>query len=391
LGQIKLRKVILALESGSRPKGGINNSDSEVPSLGAEHLNGNGGFNFKKIKFVSRHFYDSLTSGKIEINDILVVKDGATTGKVSFVNTNFPYEISSINEHVFRLKIDSKVCIPKYVFWFLFGQVGQRQILMDFRGATVGGISRAFVEKVSFPLISLHEQLKIVDKLDLTDQIRQKRKKAIELLDEYLRSVFYDMFGDPVKNEKGWEVKKFGEIGKLDRGRSKHRPRNAPHLLGGKYPLIQTGEISNAGGYITEYKQTYSDIGLKQSRMWPAGTLCITIAANIAKTAILTFDACFPDSIVGFTPNKSIVNVEYIQFWMSYLQKMLEEQAPQSAQKNINLEILRKLKVPLPPVEMQIKFSSIVEQVEKTKAKMQESLQEMDNLFNSLMQQAFKR
>lgn len=93
-------------------------------------------------------------------------------------------------------------------------------------------------------------------------------------------------------------------MGELAREKSKNRPRNAPELLNGPYPLIQTGDIANAGIYLKEYTQTYSELGLKQSKMWKKGTLCITIAANIAKTSILTFDACFPDSVVAFIPSE---------------------------------------------------------------------------------------
>src|SRR6476646_2180193 len=103
-----------------------------------------------------------------------------------------------------------------------------------------------------------------------------------------------------------------GELGALDRGRSKHRPRNARHLYGGPYPFIQTGDIANSDGYIRTHTQTYSEAGLAQSRQWPTETLCITIAANIGKTAILTYPACFPDSVVGFTPGED-VTIEYVQ------------------------------------------------------------------------------
>ena len=162
----------------------------------------------------------------------------------------------------------------------------------------------------------------------------------------------------------------------------------APFLLGGPYPLIQTGEIANSGGYITEYSQTYSESGLKQSKLWPRGTLCITIAANIAKTAILKFEACFPDSVVGFIP-KNGVRTEYIQLWLSFIQKHLEETAPAVAQKNISLEILRKLNVPVPPIWEQQKFAALVEKVEGLRKKQGDSEKELENLFNSLMQRAF--
>lgn len=180
------------------------------------------------------------------------------------------------------------------------------------------------------------------------------------------QSRFIELFGDPVYNTKKLPTKRLAELGSLDRGRSQHRPRNAPELLGGPYPLIQTGEVANAGLYITGYSNTYSELGLKQSKMWKAGTLCITIAANIAQTSILTFDACFPDSVVGFIPGDSISAI-YMHYWFGFFQKILEEQAPQVAQKNINLKILSDLSVVVPNQEQQKDFIAFVEQTDKSR------------------------
>ena len=101
-----------------------------------------------------------------------------------------------------------------------------------------------------------------------------------------------------------WDEKSLDELGSVGRGKSKHRPRDAEHLYGGPYPFIQTGDVKHAELYIKSYSQTYSEAGLAQSKLWPAGTLCITIAANIADTAILGLDACFPDSVLGFIANE---------------------------------------------------------------------------------------
>ena len=155
-------------------------------------------------------------------------------------------------------------------------------------------------------------------------------------------------------------------MGELGRGISKHRPRNAPELLGGQYPLIQTGDVASANLYITEYENTYSEIGLQQSKMWNKGTLCITIAANIAKTAILNFAACFPDSVVGFNANEKTNNI-FIHYWFSFFQEILEAQAPESAQKNINLKILSELKVIVPSKRLQNQFANFVAQTDKSK------------------------
>lgn len=200
--------------------------------------------------------------------------------------------------------------------------------------------------------------------------------------------MFLDLFGDPVTNPKGWEVEPFGNVGTLDRGKSKHRPRNDPVLLGGAHPLIQTGDVANSNGYIKKFSSTYSDIGLMQSRKWSSGTLCITIAANIAKTGILTFDACFPDSVVGFLPNDK-VTVEYIQHWLRFLQRTLEASAPESAQKNINLEILRHLNLPVPNIRLQEKFSRIVNKVLKIENDFSKPVNINAHLFDSLSQKAF--
>lgn len=130
--------------------------------------------------------------------------------------------------------------------------------------------------------------------------------------------------------------------------------------------MIQTGEVASANLYITEYHNTYSVMGLNQSKMWKAGTLCITIAANIAQTAIMTFDACFPDSVVGFIP-KDEVSALYIHYWFGFFQKILEEQAPQVAQKNINLKILSELNVIVPSSERLEAFENFATQIDKSK------------------------
>jgi type I restriction enzyme S subunit len=218
---------------------------------------------------------------------------------------------------------------------------------------SIPGLNRDDLYDTQIPLPPLAEQKRIAAILDQADALRRKRRAALARLDTLVQSLFLEMFGDPVTNPMGWEIRKLEQVGVLERGKSKHRPRNAPELLNGPYPLIQTGDVANAdGGYLTTYSQTYSEIGLKQSRMWKAGVLCITIAANIAETAITTFDACFPDSIVGFIPGSN-ARTEYVQHYLSFLKKALEENAPQVAQKNINLQVLRELDIPVPPIQNQ--------------------------------------
>jgi type I restriction enzyme S subunit len=155
----------------------------------------------------------------------------------------------------------------------------------------------------------------------------------------------------PFELPQGYEWARFPELGEFGRGKSKHRPRNDPALFNPPiYPVVQTGEVARANGVIQAYHSKYSEIGLAQSRLWPEGTLCITIAANIADAALLGFDACFPDSVVGFVPAQTLGNAKYFLAFMETARNDLIKFAPATAQKNINLEILGALLIPLPPL-----------------------------------------
>ena len=209
-------------------------------------------------------------------------------------------------------------------------------------------------------------QNRIVKILDTVSSIIELQKKELDQLECLIKARFVEMFGDPIKNDKGWKQVKLMDLGLLARGISKHRPRNAVELLGGPYPLVQTGEVANADTYITSYLSTYSELGLKQSKMWPKGTLCITIASNIAQTSILTFDACFPDSVVGFIAGERVETV-FVHYWFSFLQSSLEALATQVAQKNLNLKTLSNVEVIVPPIQLQSEFVNFTKQVDKSK------------------------
>lgn len=149
---------------------------------------------------------------------------------------------------------------------------------------------------------------------------------------------------------EGWCWARFPELGELARGKSKHRPRNDPKLFGQVMPFLQTGDVAKANGTITSYKTMYSELGVRQSRIFPKGTLCITIAANIADTALLGFDACFPDSVVGFTPERPL-DSSYFEYFIRTAKENITQFAPGTAQKNINLEILSQVAVPFAPFQ----------------------------------------
>ena len=256
-------------------------------------------------------------------------------------------------------------------------------------GATQKAITLEGLNKIEINIPKFEEQNQIAEKLDIVKQNLDYYYNTLNKYDDLVKARFVEMFGDPVSNSRALPKATLPELGEFGRGVSKHRPRNDPKLLGGAYPLIQTGDVAASDLYIKNYISTYSELGLLQSKMWCKGTLCITIAANIAKTAILDFDACFPDSVVGFIANEKTNNI-YIHYWFSFFQDILEAQAPESAQKNINLKILSELKVICPPKKEQEQFSEFVKQVDKSKLAVQKSLEKTQQLFDSLMQEYFE-
>lgn len=157
-----------------------------------------------------------------------------------------------------------------------------------------------------------------------------------------------------------WEKKTLDELGTVGRGRSKHRPRNDPKLFGGKYPFIQTADVKNANFYIINFSSTYNEEGLAQSKLWPAGTLCITIAANIADTGILAIPACFPDSIMGFVANEKIADTRFVKYCFDVLQKECKQISQGTAQDNLSWEKLSTIKFLVPPLQTQKRIASIL-------------------------------
>jgi type I restriction enzyme, S subunit len=157
-----------------------------------------------------------------------------------------------------------------------------------------------------------------------------------------------------------WDLKRLDELGTVARGKSKHRPRNDPCLYGGEYPFIQTSDVKNTDLYISKYSQTYNEKGLAQSKLWKPGTLCITIAANIAETAILKINACFPDSIVGFVADKEKSDVKFVKYYIETIKLQMQNISKGTTQDNLSLDKLFSFKLSVPSIKTQKKIASIL-------------------------------
>jgi len=281
----------------------------------------------------------------------------------------------------------------------------QNEIVLNSSGTTVLGITIPSLSNIFAPLPPLAEQHRIVTRIvslfEKLDRAKELVQSALDSFENRKAAILYKAFKGELtarwRIENGvtldsWTEMPLGQCGKLERGRSKHRPRNAPELFGGLYPFIQTGDVANADVYIESHKQTLSDVGLKQSRLFPKGTLCITIAANIGDVAILSYDSCFPDSVVGFTPNAQ-TDSKYIYYIMSVLQKQIETEAPATAQRNINLKILEKVSINRPTISEQQEIVRILNafmESDRIAFEFTDTIEKIDHMKKTILARAFR-
>ena len=256
-------------------------------------------------------------------------------------------------------------------------------------------ILKAAVEGRLVPPIQSTKHHKNASRLDASTLLEQIKLSTEEYLGKKIkRNMDTSHSSSAVGLQPGWCLARLSDLGVFGRGKSRHRPRNDSRLFGGAYPFIQTGEVAASKGRITHHTYTYSEFGLSQSKLWPKHTLCITIAANIANTGILQIDACFPDSVVGLYCPLTQSVVKYAEIFIGSIKGKLEELAPATAQKNINLKILDDLHIPLPPLvelcqivnEVDRRFS-VLDQVEAT---VQTSLTRCTKLRQAILKRAFE-
>lgn len=309
---------------------------------------------------------------KVRYGDILFTGSSeiaVEAGMSSAVTIDFKEPVY-LNSFSFGVRFNDDVkLMPEFSKYLFRSRFMRADIAKSASGVTRFNVSKARFKKILVPIPcpdnpekSLAIQAEIVRILDAFTAMTAELTAELNM-----RKKQYNYYRDQLLSfeEGDVEWKTLGEVA-LDfgRGKSKHRPRNDPSLYGGDIPFIQTGDIRNAAHTIQEYSQTYSELGLKQSKLWPKGTLCITIAANIAETSILGFDACFPDSVIGFVANPEETSSSYVEYLLSSIKTQLEEKGQGSAQSNINLGTFQNLKLPFPPITEQERIVALLDKFE---------------------------
>jgi type I restriction enzyme S subunit len=320
----------------------------------------------------------------------MIGRYGASVGKI------LTGKAGAYNVALMKTIPNLKILRRKWFHNYLLSDEFQERLMNIAARSAQDGFSKEDISNFPIPVPPLPEQQRIVGLLDqafaslATAQAHaaQNLQNARALFESHLNAVF-------TQRGEGWQLRRIPDVCvTFGRGKSRHRPRNEPCLYGGKYPFIQTGDISNADHVITTHTQTYNETGLAQSKLWPKGTVGIAIVgATIGETGVLDFEACFPDSVIGMTVNPAEADPFFLEYMLQHFKEMVKSHGEGSARENINLATFDRLLFPMPPVTEQRK---IVEETDalKDKTKRLEDIYQhktavLDELKKSLLHQAF--
>ncbi|BFU95802.1 MAG: hypothetical protein NTNFB02_25240 [Nitrospira sp.] len=303
--------------------------------------------------------------------------------------TNFATERCCIGRGLAALRSDPRKCHQRYVRYYL--KRFEADIAARGVGSTFTAINRNDLERLELPVPPLPEQERIVRILDDADELRKLRAQADRRTAGLIPALFHDMFGDPITNSKRLPMVSLEQIASVERGKFTPRPRNDPSYYGGEHPFIQTGDIAQSDGLLTCWKQTLNKRGTKVSKQFPAGTVVIAIVgATIGETAILGVPVFCTDSVVGIQANSHKTIPEYIWSVLRHWRPLFLSQAPATARANINLAILKPLKIPLPELRLQKEFATRIAEMRAMETQQAASRRRLDDLFASLLQRAFQ-
>ncbi|MDV6345295.1 restriction endonuclease subunit S [Nitrosomonas sp. Is37] len=381
----RLGDLIIDMQPGFAQAPG--EGDSGTGQIRTHNVTPNGELSLTDLKYVYPSEKEAekylLQKGDIIFNN---TNSEEWVGKTALFDIDEPLLFSN---HMTRIRVNTQLMSAEFLARYLhfLWKIGFSRMRAK-RWVSQAAVDQRELSTYKVPLPSLPEQQRIVEILKQADALRRQQREILDQAKKLPAALFLEMFGDPITNPFAFKTRPLVKLGDLDRGVSKHRPRDAGFLYGGKYPFIQTGDVANSNGWISNYSQTYSEAGLAQSQLWSIGTLCITIAANIARTGILEFDACFPDSVVGFLAGDEVTS-EYMMFAINLWQGVIEAQAPQAAQKNINLKVLRTLRIPVPPIDKQKEFSVCIRELRQTAIKLEEFFDDFGLLESQLRIRAF--
>lgn len=281
--------------------------------------------------------------------------------------------------------------------WFLFFALQFSRPILESQatGSTFASINKSTLLDLSIPAPAIPVQKVIASKLLRTQKSIDHDNSVLEKTASLKRAAMRELFTRGLRGEaqketeiglvpESWEMHGLAVIAQIERGRFLHRPRNEPRFYGGSTPFVQTGDVVRSGGKIRDFTQTLNDAGVAISRVFPKGTILITIAANIGYSGILEFDSACPDSLIAITPQSNL-DVNFLEYFLQTQQSEMDRMAPKGTQKNINIQFLSPWPVPTPSLPEQREIVEILDAIDRKIELHKKKKALLEELFTSLL------
>lgn len=331
----------------------------------------------------------------VRTGDSLYATVRPTLRRIAFVDHEYDDQIASTAFCV--LRPDKKEITPRFIYFLLQTDFINEEITKHESGASYPAVNDKHVLNCGVPLPPKPEQEKIAAVLWKVQKAVEVQDKLVRITRELKAAAMRRLFTHGLRNEplketeigpvpECWGVHSLSEVAQLERGRFTHRPRNEPRFYGGTTPFVQTGDVVRSGGHIRSFTQTLNEEGVAISRVFPKGTILITIAANIGYAGVLDFDSACPDSLIGISP-KPELDVWFLEYFLQTQQPDMDRLAPKGTQKNINIQFLSPWRILVPPLDEQREIAHILQTLDRKIGLHEKKRAALQDLFKTLLHQ----
>ena len=321
------------------------------------------------------------SSAKIFPSGTILYTIFATLGEVGILATS-----AATNQAIAGLQLIDDNFLRDYLFYYLLSK--KQYVAKIGRGVAQNNINLSILKNFEIQCLNLQEQKSIVEALDKVSEIISLRKQQLTKLDELVKSRFIEMFGDIITNSKNWDIQPLGELCTIVRGGS---PRPIEKFLGGDIPLIKIGDATKGDSiYIHSTQEHIIEAGVSKSRFIKAGSLIFAnCGVSLGFARITTFDGCIHDGWLAMDDISTHLNKVFLLKSLNQITEHFRKIAPAGTQPNLNTAIMKAYKQVVPPLPLQQQFAAFVEKVDKSKLAVKQSLEKLETLKKSLMQQYF--
>lgn len=340
-------------------------------------------------KFYSDEDFKDLFQYSLFEGDLVMSLTG-NVGRVGILQKNMLP--AALNQRVACLRVKSEKMQLNYLFHLLNSNLFENAAIQSARGIAQLNMSTEWLKNYIIPLPPLSTQLAIVSELDKINELIRLKKEQLKDFDNLAQSLFYEMFGDPVENEKGWEVKKLGDISSIGTGSTPNR-KNKDFYKNGTYPWVKSTEVCNLPIYSVEEYITEEALKNSNCTLYPPNTILMAMygqGKTRGQIGLLKIEACTNQAVAAIMPTKEVVDEIFLSQHLMLMYEHIRNMARGGNQANLNLSIVKSIQIFLPPLPLQHLFAQRIEQIEREKSEVQKSIQGLETLLASRMQYWFE-